>query len=597
MVDDSSTEQYSIDVFKRIAKENPSFTMMTVPDNGVAVARNRGVEIARGRYVVCLDSDDILEATYLEKLVTVLEANPQLDLVSTDMLMFGVNSGVYKQGDYDPARLISNNMLITAAMFRRTAWQDVGGYTPEIGYEDWEFWIKLAEAGHWGKRVPEPIFHYRTAASSRYIDDKSKHAHNVQTIKSLHPAYSVNIHKLQRQRRRLKYEVDPTDIFVNLNKPSQYAPVPKPKNPNVLIAVPWMTFGGAETLILNFTKEIKDKFNLSFVTGLASDHEWEFKFKEITQNIYHLTNLFGDDKRLFLEFISNYVASRDISILHIVHTDFVFELLPELKRRHPNLEVVVTMFNDRVEHFQKSVDTQKYIDRFTSDNSKVGKHYSDLLGSDERVTVIPNGIDCVNVFSPRLFNRNEERRKLGLAEDELAVTFVGRLSQEKNPDVFVGAAAGAIKQKANAKFFVVGDGPMGEQIGNQIKAVRSDKIVNLGYQQDVARYLSATDIFVLPSSVEGFPMSILEAMAMKIVVVASDVGAISDVLANGDDGIVITPGSVSEIVNSVVQLDKDRAKLDDMKAKAFQKLITTYSNKQLGDNYTKLYRDLLKWES
>jgi glycosyltransferase involved in cell wall biosynthesis len=354
-----------------------------------------------------------------------------------------------------------------------------------------------------------------------------------------------------------------------------------------------MTFGGAETLIYNYCREIKDDFNITFVTGLQSNHEWEYKFKEITPYIYHLPNLF-EDESLYIEFISNYVQTRNIDILHIIHNGFTFKMLPELRKRHTKLKIVVTMFNDRVEYFEQSIEVQEYIDAFTTDNQAVAKHYAKELGAGKSITVIPNGINCYEEFNPILFDRVAERKALGLKDEDLAIFFVGRLSVEKNPDVFIGAAEQILvtQNTKNVKFFVVGDGPMRPNVERLLKDIDNDAITYLGYQSEVAKFLSAADVFVLPSSIEGFPLSILEAMAMRVVVVASDVGAIPDVIKSGDDGFVVTPGSAPEIAEALSKLKANPKLLESMKDKSREKVEKNYSNRQLGKNYKQAYRKL-----
>lgn len=594
IVDDGSTQQASIDKLLDLNLEGLEARIVHQDNAGVAEARNNGISRSQGKYIVCLDSDDILDPTYLEKCVTVLETNPNIQVVSSYMRLFGVENAIYTEVPYDPVHIINNNMLTTAAMFERQAWEVSGGYKSGIGYEDWEFWISLAENGYWGYNITEPIFNYRTALMSRYVEDQLNKSANIKKINDLHPAFPEKVRKLYKQRKYVTKVLPKDSLFINLDDKEAYRQ-PKPKMGNILIASPWMTFGGAETLIYNYCVEVKDQFNISFVTGLRSDNEWEYKFKEITPNIYHLANLFTD-KRLFMEFISNYVVTRQIDTLHIIHTDFVFEMLEELKRRHPQLRVIVTMFNDRVEHFGKSLHYKHLVDAFTSDNNQVYNHYRKELGEDTDIRVIPNGIDAYNHYSPELFDRQKERRNLGIDEEDLAVFFIGRLSPEKNPDVFLKVAEKIQSEQSSAKtrFFVIGDGIMKEEIEKTVKRIGSDRVTYLGYQQDPARYLGAADVFVLCSSIEGFPLSILEAMAMRVAVIASDVGAVSDVIENNVDGFVVSPASIDDIAAAVMTLSNDKNLLEKMKASSRLKVEKKYSNTILGKNYKKLYSDQLE---
>ncbi len=387
--------------------------------------------------------------------------------------------------------------------------------------------------------------------------------------------------------------MEPESAFINLNQKNQYKRAQE--KPGILIAMPWMTFGGAEAHILKLCGEIKNEYRVSFVTGLKSNNEWEYKFKGITDEVYHLANLFEHDS-LNVEFLSNYIATRNIKILHIFHANFMFESLEVLKERHPSLKVVVTIFNEKI-HFKESIDASRWIDVYTSESPIVYKKYSHELpqkGHKNDVVLISNGVD-LDVFEPKKYNRTKERKNLGLKNDEIAVFFVGRLSEEKNPDVFIEVAKKvlAIKNNSKTKFYLIGDGPMSKNVNRAIAKIKDNRIINLGYQTNIAHYLSAADIFVLPSSVEGFPNTIIEAMAMKVVVVASSVGAIPYIINHEEDGFIVDPGSVDGFVRYIERLEVSRNELVTIKQKSRLKVEKYYSTKVMGSNYKKVYKKLL----
>jgi glycosyltransferase involved in cell wall biosynthesis len=591
IVDDGSTDQKSAKKFDDLKAGGLKATFLRQSNQGPAAARNTGIARAEGKYIICLDSDDMLDPTFIEKVVIVLETQPDIALVTTHVDRFGVDNQIEIRNEYDPTHQLDDNRVIPAAAFKRHAWVEAGGYKSGLGYEDWEFWITLSEHGYWGKLLPEPLFRYRTAAESRYLKDKDQHFINVQRIKELHPQYRTLIRLLLAKRRHNVSIIDPQTAFINLDDGSEYWTAADGR-PNVLMVLPWMTFGGAETLICNFCNELKAKFNISFVTGLKSEHEWEYRFKEISTSIYHLANLF-DSEQLYLEFISNYIRTRNIKIMHIVHTGFVFGILEQIKDRHPDLKIIVTMFNDRADHFAQSVTASNYIDLFSTDNQQVVTRYNQELGEGRTVVRIPNGINCYDAFNPKLFSRAEERRSLGVSDDSLAVFFIGRLSEEKNPDVFLETARSLKKSGKldKCRFYVIGDGVMRPTVEIMIKEIGSENVTYLGYKPnaEIAKYLAAADIFILPSAIEGFPLSILEAMAMKVVVVASRVGAVPDIVEDGRNGFVVSPGSVPEIAGVIEKLIDDPKLVASVKAVAREDIEGKYSNLILGKNYIMLY--------
>jgi glycosyltransferase involved in cell wall biosynthesis/MoaA/NifB/PqqE/SkfB family radical SAM enzyme len=171
IVDDGSTDN-SREVIEQIIGANPSARIRAIhqPNSGQpAHSRNRGIREARGEYVLCLDADDMIPPTMLERCVSVLEANPQVAIAYTDRLDFDGVEQLVKAAPYDAKRLPYQNHLSYCALYRRKVWEDVGGYRDNVkGCEDWDFWVAACAAGHYGQYIPEPLFLYRRHDTGLY---------------------------------------------------------------------------------------------------------------------------------------------------------------------------------------------------------------------------------------------------------------------------------------------------------------------------------------------------------------------------------------------------------------------------------------------
>lgn len=586
IVDDGSIDEKSIKVFDKI--ENPKIEKIRQKNQGVAAARNAGIAQAKGKYIICLDSDDNLDPTYIEKMAALLETNPECDIAYSHIQSFGFDNEIYREPEFDAKKLYRGNFLTTAAMFRKEYWKKAGGYKPEIGYEDWELWLNMVEHGACARLFPEAIFHYRREGESRYTHDLKKDRENAKKIRELHPRYLQNIKKFSQKFIPARYVWKDNSQYVNLEDAADYRSPEKEKK-NVLVLLNWLTFGGAETVVYNFCSKLKDKYNFYFVTGLPSENEWESKFRGISDNIFHLPNLFRDEKS-YEDFVANFVKTRSIDVAHIIHSSVFFPMLEGLKKKFPKLEIVNTAFNTKADHFWNAKKIASLIDIFTTDNTKVVPVFEENFPRSKPIKVIPNGIDCHGRFNFSNYDRERERGEMGIEPNDVAVYFISRLSEEKGIDIFLKAAKAVLQKKSNnIKFFVIGDGPMKGKVLHKIRKAGNQNLKYLGYQEDIPKFLSTADVFVLPSRIEGFPVSNVEAMAMKVCVIAADVGGVSDAVQDGKTGFLVPQDDPQAIADRIMMLANDGELAKKVAEEGRKAVEEKFSVEAMAEQYGKIY--------
>jgi glycosyltransferase involved in cell wall biosynthesis len=169
------------------------------------------------------------------------------------------------------------------------------------------------------------------------------------------------------------------------------------------------------------------------------------------------------------------------------------------------------------------------------------------------IMVIPNGVD-LDRFRPRPRVAGRRRR----------LVFVGRLIVNKGPDVALEAFLRIERAFPDVVLTVVGDGPMRsrlEQIAKE-KGVGA-RVEFLGSRTDVAEILADGDLFVRPSLVEGMPLTVLEAMATGLAVVACDVGGVRELVSDGATGYLVPPGSPDAVASALTRLlSEDELRLE-----------------------------------
>ena len=171
---------------------------------------------------------------------------------------------------------------------------------------------------------------------------------------------------------------------------------------------------------------------------------------------------------------------------------------------------------------------------------------------DAKVEMVPNGIDA-EVFVPAGGEvRQAAKASFGLPGGSFVIGGVGRLVPQKNFPLFLEVAALLIPRFPEVMFVIAGSGPLESALRKQAQGLGiSEKIRFLGHVSDRARLYQALDVLVMPSDFEGTPMTLLEAMASGLPVVASSVDGIAEVCTHGEDALLVPRRDLGGFVSAV----------------------------------------------
>ncbi len=175
----------------------------------------------------------------------------------------------------------------------------------------------------------------------------------------------------------------------------------------------------------------------------------------------------------------------------------------------------------------------------------------------DRITILTNGIELERFHA---HDKSEARRRLGLPQAAPLVLTVGRLSPSKGHAHLLKAAAAIRERVADAVFVLVGDGDLRAELESQAAALGLDGAVMFAgsqKQSEIPLWLSAADVFALPSLLDGSPNILLEAMACGLPIVATTVGGIPEMITDGHDGLLIAPGSSEALARKLTDLLED----------------------------------------
>ena len=214
-----------------------------------------------------------------------------------------------------------------------------------------------------------------------------------------------------------------------------------------------------------------------------------------------------------------------------------------------------------------------------------------------RFAVVRLGIELDQRVAPASNGRVETRRVLGIGESPFTVGWIGRMTGIKRTDDVLLAFKSLRERGIDARLCLVGDGPDRDEVerrAHELGVMR--ETLFLGYQEQVASFFAAFDVFVLPSANEGTPVTAIEALAAGKPVVATRVGGIPDVVRDGEDGFLVAPGDVEALADRLAQLATDDKLRERMGKAARSRVRERYSVERLVDDIDRLYRSLLEAE-
>jgi glycosyltransferase involved in cell wall biosynthesis len=240
------------------------------------------------------------------------------------------------------------------------------------------------------------------------------------------------------------------------------------------------------------------------------------------------------------------------------------------------------------------VATERLMRRVTTHSVVVGSSvHRDLVGAGvvdaRRSSVINPGIEPF-----ALADRSEARRTLELPIDGDVVMYVGRLAQIKRPDRFLDLADD-LAGHGSAMFALVGDGPLGDEC--RARVARTPNAVALGWQRDIGTLLAAADVVVLCSDNEGVPLLLIEAALAGRPVVTTDVGAVRDVVRDGDTGLLVPAGNRAALAGAVQSLLADPELRARLGAAARDRAHSEMTASAAVDRHVELYRMLVEQRS
>lgn len=533
--------------------------------------RNFGISRAQGKYICCLDADDLLAPTYIEKAVFLIEEYGY-DVVSTSTQFFdGLDEFIPISEAPTLADMLEGNHLVVCAVFRRGLWEQAGGFrdadrdvTGHV-HEDWMFWVRVAALGARMFNVNrEALFLYRRHGAS-VTQTRNEHSDDIHLELILKAnADVITPEALEASCRAAAEDRRPAVPLRNL---IAHGPAGN-RRPVLLLALPFTILGGAERLLSSITRYLADQgWQVIVLTSIDPGPEYgdtSSWFEEATKQIYHLPRFLAPER--WEAFVRYLIASRRVDVLWIVGSAFAYDLLPALCADFPDLRIADLLFNT-VGH---TLNNRRHADCVALtfvESAEVRDFLLDAGEREERFALCPSGVD-LDVLRPGPRDADVVRAT-GVQAEEIIVGFSGRWSEEKDPLAFIDIAR-CIPGSVPVRFVMTGAGPMRAAVEDALgrAALPPGRFHLAGVVADVVPWIRSFDVLVVPSRLDGRPVVAMEALALGVPVVASRVGALPELVQDDATGFLCAPGDVAGFAERITRLAEDCELLARMKVAA-----------------------------
>ena len=348
--------------------------------------------------------------------------------------------------------------------------------------------------------------------------------------------------------------------------------------------------GGAEYVALNLLERLDGHRYDRHVVSLTGEGDLADAFRRQGVQVHMLHKRSGLDPMLALRLLRLCRRLRP----DIVHTHNATPwLYAVLAAKGSGASLYHTEHSNLFPHQRRLMRAERWLARWTdviiSDSEKVKRHLVERQGLPGRkITTILNGIDTERFSRP--VDVAGVRRALGLNGSGPVIGTVGRLAEVKDHATLLEAFRRILEAMPQALLLIVGDGPLRAELEASARRLGiAGRVTFLGRRADVSQLLRAFDIFVLSSISEGLPLSVPEAMAAGVPVVATDVGALREVVSDPAFGVLVPPKSPERLAEAVLALLRDETRRGVISRAARERVQATFDVTRMVHDYETAY--------
>jgi glycosyltransferase involved in cell wall biosynthesis len=574
---------------------------------GLTKALNKGLSIAKGKFIARQDADDISHPERFERQVRYMQENSDCLVLGTWMDVIDENGLKYNTfrypehfADIREAMKRYDPIGHGTIMARTSALVENCGYNEKFYYaQDYDFWLRLSEVGEL-RNLPEELYSLRLWPGSISIS----RGHIQMSF--------ANIARQDALSRRYQTQ-NKSIISGSLDKDTETRTSKESKNSGSKIKILYVShssgIAGAENSLLNLLTFL-DKSSFIPVVVLPSigplntkiesigiktyitPLEWNVSYSikadvsgnKLKQRVNDLVQIMKAEKPDIVHTNTSVIwegalAAKVCGVPHVWHVH-------ENLSKHPSLSSLIPV---PLHYWIMDELSEKVV--VVSDYLKNKLEPFIVLG---KLLTIYSGIDEEEF---RHLPENSIRKRLAISEGVPVAVTLGSLIPEKGYDVLLTAAYFCKKRGCKVKFLIAGTGSTEavQSLLDQIERLDLiDTVYYLGFREDIPQIISSSDFLVIPSLLETFSLAALEAMASCKPVIATDCGGPSEIIAHDETGFLVPINDPLALCQKIVELSENDEKSKAMGINAFNRFIANFSAQAYSGKYEDLYNQIAK---
>lgn len=358
---------------------------------------------------------------------------------------------------------------------------------------------------------------------------------------------------------------------------------------------------GAEIMLMNLVMEQKKLGHQPVILSIEDIHNKGFSLTQVAKARGLPVERFMAKRGFRLSTTRKILAYARRNQFDILHShgykgNILIGIAPSFLRRIPAISTIhgwtavnrlskIWVYNLLDRYFLKKLEAIVFVNS-SNTSSIIHKNKYCVENGIPEINVDSNTVDASDValIHPQGHNK-------------FTIGCISRLSEEKGVGILIEAVCLLAKENPEIQLVVIGDGILTNELQALCDERRIGKhVIFLGYRHDAYHYLPLFDVFVLPSLTEGLPITILEAMQASIPIVATSVGAIPQVLEDGNNGLVVEANSPEALAKAILDVkhSPEEAKLRASNARCA--VFERYSSDKMALQYINIYQEVIgKW--